>query len=1041
VQGDYDIDEQWWSIQRDRCLNGYTVKNAIAKGGDMMIDDEDVIWYGDEVYIPQYDLRIKNKEVHISGRHYFYLNFWPIYGLIQGTQQKGIIKPRFLMMDFFFYRRIEMMMEQQKDGQEAKGRQEGFSEKCAGGIIGFNYSFIPSSVNVVVAGIQEDADNTFSNVVRGLDSLANTQFYKEPGRRDITGGFMNAKNFGSKVYALTAKDKPQAVSRISPTWVIYEEIGKGKKDWSLETARFVNPSQYAEGVKTGYSLYIGTGGSMDDGAADLEERHYNPHKYNILEFKNNFEDEKMRISDTTVGHFTGKHWFHIVDKDGNPMVEQSKKGIEKEIANAPVKERHIQRSQWAIYASDAFMRSAIGYFGEEISAMLQKRKREIMMYRENKIVRVGRLIPEDLSNPYKGVRFEDDDENGWISIIEEPEIDKDKKPFNNLYKAGCLLPGEKIITNDGLKNVEDVDNTNKLINSEGDYVKIEKFFRRKKENADVYTIKCGNTFRTNTVTEEHPVLVTDPKFNPDLTVNENSFEFSYKEAKDIKVGDWTRVPNLYLYKKSNDLSIYTLWNDSDCRIDRRIENPLSNNDFWWFVGLWLGDGYCQSDNKKITISINSKETFYINKLEKIVNEIFDRKLERRERKANCIECSFSLIQLNLFLTKHFGKHSYGKKIPEWVKYINDDFKKKLLLGYLDSDGCISKHTKGYYNTQFISINLELLESIQDIGFSLGIVSALNKLRNASVHIFSKNRKYNTAECYQLRLGHHDTLSLAKQLDCKEDIKIQRIDFDNLPKIRKRPKDSCFISSDKRYIYFKIKDIQKEKYTGMVYNFECDTHTYIGHHIGYHNCDSYDQDEAQTSSSKGAFYVRKMFNENSKSPHYLTYVAQIIERPSVDEGGAETFFYHTALACIYYGCKNNIEYSNLRIFDYYTSHNFEVLLEERPRLAFAGMVQNTRVSNRYGTDKSLKPHILAILKDRLTQDFIDRMFFIEQINALSKFKLGKDYNCDITVATAEAEVGAKEIEHVVVKSREEDKKLIRGYIGYKLKDGMLVQTMN
>jgi len=36
-----------------------------------------------------------------------------------------------------------------------------------------------------------------------------------------------------------------------------------------------------------------------------------------------------------------------------------------------------------------------------------------------------------------------------------------------------------------------------------------------KIDSDVYTIKSGNTFRTNTVTEEHPVLITKPKFHSD----------------------------------------------------------------------------------------------------------------------------------------------------------------------------------------------------------------------------------------------------------------------------------------------------------------------------------------------------------------------------------------------------------------------------------------------------------------------------------------------------------------------------------------------
>ena len=81
---------------------------------------------------------------------------------------------------------------------------------------------------------------------------------------------------------------------------------------------------------------------------------------------------------------------------------------------------------------------------------------------------------------------------------------------------------------------------------------------------------------------------------------------------------------------------------------------------------------------------------------------------------------------------------------------------------------------------------------------------------------------------------------------------------------------------------------------------------------------------------------------------------------------------------------------------------------------------TQASNRYGTDKSLKPQILAIKRDSLTEDSINRMYFPDEIDALSKFiydPSGKKYNCDITIASCEVEVAMKESAFIVVKSRE------------------------
>jgi hypothetical protein len=157
--------------------------------------------------------------------------------------------------------------------------------------------------------------------------------------------------------------------------------------------------------------------------------------------------------------------------------------------------------------------------------------------------------------------------------------------------------------------------------------------------------------------------------------------------------------------------------------------------------------------------------------------------------------------------------------------------------------------------------------------------------------------------------------------------------------------------------------------------------------------------------------------------YNTTVAMLIERPTVEQGGAEKFYEHCIMINLYYNCQVNIEYSNLRIFDFYKNTGFEFLLKERPELAFAGMIQNSRSSNKYGTDKALKPQILAIKRDRLTEEYIDRMYFLDEIRALANFRYdpsGKKFNCDITIASCEAEVAAREEEHYVVKSVSEVK---------------------
>jgi len=448
-EGNFIIDEGWWNRQFKYCTQGFSVPNAIQPGGDCIVDGIDAIWnhtkedvYNREYekvippnscYLPNYDLMIVDRTVHISGRFYFYLNFWPIYGLEGDSDIKTLTKPKFLDMDFLFARRLDMMQEQKKDNSELKARQKGFSEKLAGMIAGWNYTFVKSSITIIVAGEDTDADHTMDNTIRGLDDIKNTQFYKVRAKGFNSKDVVRSKNARSEVRKLTAKDKTQAVSRYSPYWVIYEEVGKWKAGQVKGTKGFVNASTSAEGKKTGYSTFVGTGGDMEAGAADLEDMHYNPKKHGMLSFKNTWE-EPGSTANTLTGHFTPAYFYAIIDKDGNSLKQKSIEYYNKLYEEKTVEEQYTHKTQHPFYASDAFKINTGGFFGKHIIELLNIRKSFIQTHQEARIEQVGRLVWINPKRPFEGVRFVEDPE-GWFHMFEEPECDENGKVFINLYKT------------------------------------------------------------------------------------------------------------------------------------------------------------------------------------------------------------------------------------------------------------------------------------------------------------------------------------------------------------------------------------------------------------------------------------------------------------------------------------------------------------------------------------------------------------------------------------------------------------------------------
>ena len=398
--------------------------------------------------------------------------------------------------------------------------------------------------------------------------------------------------------------------------------------------------------------------------------------------------------------------------------------------------------------------------------------------------------------------------------------------------------------------------------------------------------------------------------------------------RNVSVGDWVKVPNIY--KKYKDISSNEFIQDSR---------------FYYFLGMWLGDGWCDSRNR-IHMSFNRSEKNLLNIYKDIISELFDKDLSIRLRN-NCYECSFSFKELSQYLNSNFGSGADGKYIPEWVKYSSSERKHALILGYLNTDGCISlDHKRKYNSMEFVSINLELLEAIQDIGFSLGYISCLNKLRSKQLQII-ENRIVNSKECYHLRFGNYDTLRFKSNF--KEDIinnsKLKKIIYN---KQSNRCNKGCFLSNDTEYIYIQIKDIEHSKYTGTVYNFDCDTHTFMCHHITTHNCDPYDHDKSGTNSLGSVFIYKRIqnFEEN-----YEIVVAEYTGRPST----AEDYYENVRRLLLYYNARLLYENERKGIFPYFTQKHCDYLLADQPSIV-NDVVGKSKVQRRKGI------HMVTAIKD-------------------------------------------------------------------------------
>ncbi len=431
-------------------------------------------------------------------------------------------------------------------------------------------------------------------------------------------------------------------------------------------------------------------------------------------------------------------------------------------------------------------------------------------------------------------------------VWEKPQADKN-------YIIGCLPPGEKVLTNEGIKNIEEVTLGHLLIDENGNYTKIKNIQITENGIYDNFTIKLSNVYRTTTFTENHPILASvDTKIKRNYKKNHANYEFNerywdfdfkFHNASNLKKGDWVKYPNIYKNSILTEAQIIELWKPykNANRTDFTIKNPLLDSEFWWFVGMWLAEGwtYKRKYANSILTAHNIKEEKIINRIKNLMIK-YNRVVTVTEKtKINSAICQFTSTQISAFFDDNFGKYAKNKYIPEWVKHLPENFKLQLIKGYLDGDGCttISKRRKNpELKTSFVSVSLELLEGVQDILFSCGIISCLKKLRSAQKHKI-RNRIINSSITYELNLGNYDSIKLLNKFNIKNEFKT----------VNKRIINNCFFDKNEEFIYFKIKNITSEKYIGNVYNFETEQHTFLCKNITTHNCDVARGDNADYST--------------------------------------------------------------------------------------------------------------------------------------------------------------------------------------------------
>ncbi len=689
-----------------------------------------------------------------------------------------------------------------------------------------NYMLIPGSKNFAIASEQKFliGDGLLTKAWQIMDFLdKHTAWAKQrlvSTRMERTSGYKITDEFGkqteqgylSSITGITLKNDPERVRGTRAKLVLWEEGGKFPS--LLDAWRIEQPSvETDDGKAFGLMIAFGTGGTEGASFEGLKELFYKPKSYNVLSFPNIWDEGRENTECAFfVPAYSNLESFDddgnqvYMDKDGNSYKEKAIENLidqRNKVKDGGASQQSIDRfiSERPIKPAEAVLELGKNIFPRKLlmdqltrirtNKKLQSMKHIVdLEWDGNGQVKATEKKSGDITNyPLK----KGDKPHGSVVIWEYPV----KDPPLGLYIGGCLTPGEKVYTQRGLVNVEDVTLDDKLLNKNGKFVEINNLQRYEKKDESIFKVKPYGSFRTTTFTGEHPIWVYDKGF---------------VKAKDLKEEDWLEIPNRYI-------------NNNYVDIDEKLSK------LYYFYGLWLGDGFCNKNGNSydIYLSIGKDEEDLAQFYDSLILELFDRKCIRVHKDKEQTR-RFTNKDLFLKLKSMFGSNAYNKRIPEFIKQLPNVYKRSFIQGYLDSDGSVF-YDNGKVRVNFTSVNLQLLEDVQDMLFGMKIANSIvihqkECINRQGVHSEQSYRiNISRADQYQLQntpVFESRKMKLLKQAKISSTSKM-KIKFVN-------NKDAG------NKVLLKVEKIEESSYTGIVYNFECETHTFMCRNILTHNCD-------------------------------------------------------------------------------------------------------------------------------------------------------------------------------------------------------------
>jgi thymidylate synthase len=392
------------------------------------------------------------------------------------------------------------------------------------------------------------------------------------------------------------------------------------------------------------------------------------------------------------------------------------------------------------------------------------------------------------------------DANGSREFLDSRNLQK----FEVDELGACFVKGTKVLTENGYKNIEDVIVNENVYTHNGNFLPVVETMKTP-YSGRIFKVRPWYSPCAIDCTPEHPFYARKFITKDRIKINgveKRNYVFADKpefiQAKDLVKGKYL------LGMKIEEKEIIPEF------ILNGVITKLDNINFWWMMGLFVGDGWLVYEkignyerNRIYFVIANHQIEEFLPKLLSVIPS-----LKTKMKENGC--CSYYATEQNVAnILKLFGKYAKHKKIPSFVHEAPKHLIEQFLNGYFAADGCNRKMTKNQSN-RLTTTSTDLAFSVQRLYYKLGYIGGLCiSKREGQIKEFPNGQKYPISDAYSFEVY-------------KE----------------KRRNNYSFIENG--FAWIPIRDIECEDIANVdVYNLSViNDNSYIVNNIAVHNCYGY-----------------------------------------------------------------------------------------------------------------------------------------------------------------------------------------------------------